>query len=192
MSYDPPPPPNPTNRTLILVVAILAGVIFLGVGSCATVGLLGLFWTNRTMEAREQAEVAHAEAQQAEAAERIGAMRGMASPLEHAYARSTVDQFLRFVREDRLDDAYGLATVAFKKQRDREAFGKFIAEHPGFQKEVHPNGVMPPETPGDKAIRLRYLSSMADGVRVEIKFTLGKENEFWLIDKIDISEHKLR
>jgi hypothetical protein len=207
MSYEPPPSPeNSTNRTLILVIAILAAVFLVGIAGCAGLGMLGWLFANRTAQmARQEAEMARAAAEEAEARQRIAAegaaeaerdkaaaMKGAAPRADRAGAEPMLDLFLSYLREDRLDDAYGFTSTVFQKEHNREAFTKFLTDHPGLKQELHSFGMTQPEVPGESVIRYRYVSRLNGPVRVEAKFTLSKENDRWLIDRIEIREDKVR
>jgi hypothetical protein len=202
MSYEPPPPPSPTNRSLVVVIVILAGVLILGFAGCAGLGLVGFFWSAR---AQEEAVVAREEALQAEQAarqraeegaaeatrERAEAMKGMPPPSEYFRAQAVIVLFLQRVRDDRPDDAFELTSSVYKKERDREGFGKFLAEQPGLKRELHSYGMSPPEQPGEPVVRYSFVSDRK-GTYVQVKFTLSKENDQWLIDMIQVREDKVR
>jgi hypothetical protein len=207
MSYEPPPPPSPTNRALIVVVVVLASVLLLGFGGCTVLGLLGYFWSNRAaMVEREMAEVARTEAMQAQAAqaqlarerasgEPPGAKEdpeGSARHRDWLEAYDCAKSFLRYIRDDRYDEAYTLVTAGYKQRLDRESFAKLFAKHASFKKELNAFGMVRPVSPTDRNIHLQYVSGMAEGIRLEARFTLCKEKEGWLIDRIDITEHKTR
>jgi hypothetical protein len=185
---------NSTNRALVLVLGVLAGVIILGFGGCVGVGLLSWFLAERAEQAAlEQAERARAEAEAAAQAQLAAGNAAQAEFIrdsggDPANAQFTIEVFFEHIREGRLESAYDLTSAAYREQQSRAEFDKWVEAHPGLRRPFHSYGMQPPRIRGEKMLRFRYVAPIRDKLRLEMAIAILRENDLWRIEEIDLRE----
>ena len=103
------PQGSSSNRTILIVVSIIAGVVLLVVGCC---GVGGYFIYQAMAPAISSGMQMVADLQQ-------GQLAGQA--------------FLTDLAADHLDEAYKRTSKNFQNSQDLEAFRKFMTKHPGLK-----------------------------------------------------------
>jgi ABC-type antimicrobial peptide transport system permease subunit len=152
------PESSSSNKTILIVVSIIAGVILVIVASCFGLGYFFLKAISPAMSSAMQ----------------------MVNDLQQATA--TGQQFMADVAADRIDAAYEHTTKDFQKRQDLEAFRKFVAKHPGLKGNL-PNftNMQPLQGRCTMAFTITGPNGAVTGTLVVIK-----EGEEWKVDQFTI------
>jgi hypothetical protein len=163
--------PSSGNKTLLIVVGVVGGVLIVALLICAGVVYL------MVNAARQAAQ----------------AMKPMMEMMQDIQkAPGVADAFLADIRAGRLDAAYRSTTEAFKKRMSEKEFTELIEKHPAFKESAElvnmdTNQAGKQAQPFPSTYRFRYTAASKDDKnRIEFTVTVDKENEQLKVDQLQV------
>jgi hypothetical protein len=147
-----------SNKTILIVVGIIAGVLLVIVAGC-----LGAFYL--FIQAMKPA---------------VSSMIEMANDMQLAPAAA--EAFLSDIAADRLDTAYERTSANYQKRQDLEAFRKLVAKYPAFKNSsaTVTNMQMAPGR-----CTFQFTTNGANG-SVSCRVVMIKEEESWKVDQFTV------
>jgi hypothetical protein len=166
------------NRTAIMIIGIVGGVVLVFLLVCGGLGYLFIHAMKETiqpmMENFEQ----------------------MANDMQQSQAAA--NDFLENIRANRLEEAYQSTTESFKKRVSRKGFEELVQKHPELKQQdvfpqfdVNQNPSQPPTQPFSGPYRYRYSVQGKDGKEpLEFKITVAKENGTLKVDQLTVYQEE--
>jgi hypothetical protein len=147
-----------SNKTVLIIVAIVAGVLVVMVAGCFGLGYLFIRAVTPA----------------------ISSIMQMAS--DEQRAPQVGQAFLADISTDRLDEAYAWTSHAYQQRQDREAFSKFVAKYPALKKSTASMGT---KQTAPARYTIHYTASGPEG-SVSTTIVLVKEEDEWKVDQFTI------
>ena len=152
------------NKTTIVVVSIVAGIVLVVVLACGGLTYLGVVFVRSMSQAMSSAMQAMTEIQ--------GSMM-------------TAQSFLEDVAANRVDEAYEQTSEGYQAKTSREKFQEMLDNHPGLKKA---SAMMTGTNPGSNTARLTYVMTTPDGGNTTCTLQMIKEEDAWKVDRFTIDE----
>jgi hypothetical protein len=161
MSYHAQPEKSSSNKTVIIVVSIVAGAILLIVAVCGGLGYLVL---NAVRPMMTQVQQIIQDAQ---------------------VSMETAQTFLSYVSQGQLDRAYELTSDQFKKTMSAKEFKEFVAKHPEVNNSVSTVRNAGQGGPPMTQVAIPFTFTGPKG-QVNGTLRLIKESDTWKVDQFTI------